>query len=158
MHAKRELSDRAKLLAIKLFNDPNNHIPTETLLEAQDLYRYGIDFDNFSRFSGLRCTSLFGIVEIVAALVAVEGCDIYQEDCVGTKNGGAVEVLLDINPDQPNLYRQTPLFCATRNGLREWWKYCSDGRRQAQCIRLRWPDTTYLGYFEWVRGSGESTT
>ena len=34
VHAKRELSDCATLLALKLFDDYDNHIPTKTLLKA----------------------------------------------------------------------------------------------------------------------------
>ena len=73
-------------------------------------------------------SSFFGITDIVASLLEVGGCGISQEDCVGntplvwaSENGHVVvvEILLGqghVKPDQLNLYRQTPLFCATRNG------------------------------------------
>ena len=67
-HAKRDLSDCAKSLALKLFNDSKNHISTKILLGAQEPW-YAIDFDKIPLFSGLHCASIFGIVEIVACLV-----------------------------------------------------------------------------------------
>ena len=128
IHAKKELSDCAKSLALKLFDDCNNHISIELLLEVQELYGGRIDYDNLSLFSGLHCASLFGIVEIVAALVEVGGCDINQVDCVGNtplwwaaQNGheGVVEVLLgrdEIDPNKPGVFGQTPLCCAVGAG------------------------------------------
>jgi len=82
-HAKRELSDRAKLLAMKLFDDHKNQTPIQILLEEHGYYGFYAEFHNFPPFSGLHCASLFGIIEIVASLVEVEGCDVNQEDCVG---------------------------------------------------------------------------
>ena len=76
LHAKRGLSDCAKLLALKLFGDCSYHISTKILLDAQELYRSAIDYENLSLFSRLHCASFFGVVEIVAGLLEVEGCDI----------------------------------------------------------------------------------
>jgi len=42
-HAKRDLSDCAKLLALKLLDDCNNKIPTKILLEAQAYYLHTIE-------------------------------------------------------------------------------------------------------------------
>ena len=83
MHAKRELSERGKLLAFKLFDNCNKHPFIDILLKAQGWYLSDVDCDALSLFSGLHCASIFGIDEIVACLVEVEGCDINQEDCVG---------------------------------------------------------------------------
>jgi len=128
IHAKRELSDCAKLLALQLFNSHNPHISMRILLEEQDLYRYDLNLDKLSLFSGLHCASLFGIVEIVASLVEVEGCDINQKDCVGNTplvwaawNGheGVVKILLerdDVGPDKPDHRSETPLFKAAEGG------------------------------------------
>ena len=130
VHAKRDLSDCAKLLALKLFGDYNNHISTRTLLKALEPegYSYSIDFDKPHLLSGLHCASFFGIVEIVTGLIEVEGCDINQRDCVdnaplvwAAQNGHepVVEILLnrgDIDPDKAGRFGQTPLFCAAWNG------------------------------------------
>ena len=84
VHAIRDLSDSAKLLALKLFDDHNNHMPTKTLLQAQKLHWHIGDFDKICLFSGLHYASFFEIVEIVASLVEMEGCDINQIDCGGS--------------------------------------------------------------------------
>ena len=133
IHAKRDLSDCAKLLALQLFNSHNPHISMRILLEAQGWYRYnrGLGFDRLSLFSGLHCASIFGIVEIVASLVELEGCEINQKDCMGNTplacaalNGheGVVKMLLEqnhVSPDLPGRDGQTPLGCAARNGHEE---------------------------------------
>jgi len=122
-HAKRDLSDRAKSLALKLFDDCENHISTKILLGAWQI----IDFSKPSLFSGLHCASIFGIDEIVAGLVKVEGCDVNKKDCLGNTSlmwaarcghEGVVKILLgrgDINPDIPNNDGDTPLYCAAIN-------------------------------------------
>ena len=128
IHAKRDLSDCAKFLALQLFNSHNPHISMRILLEAQDWYLHDLDLNRLSLFSGLHCASLFGIVEIVASLVEVEGCDINQKDCVGNTplvwaawNGheGVVKILLEqdhVSPDRQDGNGQTPLGCAARSG------------------------------------------
>ena len=128
MHAKQELSDCAKLLALKLVGDNNNYPFSEILLKAQGWYPCEFGFDEISLFGGLHYASIFGIDEIVARLVEVEGCDINQSDCVGNtaliwaaQNGheGVVKILLgrgDISPNKPNQYRRTPLRCAVSSG------------------------------------------
>ena len=135
IHAKRDLSDCAKLLALKLFDDLHSHISIQILLQAQKLYVYRIDFDKLSLFNGLHCASIFGIDEIVAGLVEVEGCDINQKDCVGNtalmwaaQNGheGIVKILLgrdDVDPNKPGQYGQTPLRCAALAGHEGVVKY-----------------------------------
>ena len=127
VHAKRDLSDRARLLALKLFDDYSNHISPKILLDAQKPPHY-LDFYNPSGFSDLHCASFFGIVEIVAGFVEMEYCDINQTDFIdctplmwAARNGhdGVVKILLgrgDINPDKPDIEDQTPLLYAAMNG------------------------------------------
>jgi len=127
-HARRELSDCAKLLALKLFDNPSNYLPTEILLKAQGWYLSDVNCDALSLLSGLHCASIFGIDEIVARLVEVEGCDINQEDCVGNTalmwaaqkgHEGVAKILLgrdDVDPNKPDEYGQTPLRCAVLCG------------------------------------------
>jgi len=83
VHAKRDLSDCAKQLALKLFDDYSSRIPTKILLQAQKIYIHAFDFDKISLFSDLHYASFFGIIEIVASLVAMESCDINKLDCGG---------------------------------------------------------------------------
>ena len=131
VHAKRDLSDRAKLLALKLFEDYKNHMSTKILLGAQKRYCYALDLDKISLFSGLHCASFFGIVRIVASLAEMEGCDINQIDRGGNtplvwaaRNGhaGVVETLLrqdDVNPDKPDNNGESPLSGAAWSGHEE---------------------------------------
>jgi len=124
VHAKGDLSDCAKSLALKLFDDCENDISTKILLGT----RYNIDFNKPSLFSGLHSASFFGIDEIVAGLVEVEGCDVSKRDCLGNTSltwaargghEGVVKILLggdDINPDKPNNEGETPLLWAALYG------------------------------------------
>jgi len=73
IHARRDLSVCAKLLALKLFDNYKNRTSTKILLEAQEGYSHAIDFGKLHLFSGLHCASLFGIVEIVTGLTEVGG-------------------------------------------------------------------------------------
>ena len=126
VHAKRDLSDCAKQLALMLFDDYNSHISTKILLKAQNIW--SVDVDNFSGFSGLHCASFFGIIEIVASLVEKQGCDINQIDFTGSTplhyaaysgHEGVVKVLLgrdEINTKKPDNDRRTPLHYATYRG------------------------------------------
>jgi len=130
-HAKRELSDCAKQLALKLFDDYNNHISTEILLKAGKSRFFQVEINRLYLFSGLHCASFFGIVEIVAGLVEVEDCDINQTDCTGSaplvwaaSNGHqeVVKILLgraDVNPNNSDMSGRTPLLRAAMNGHEE---------------------------------------
>jgi len=128
MHAKRDLSDYAKRLALKLFDSYGRHISTKILLSAAKQRPFHVNFAVISLFSSLHCASFFGIIDMVAGLVEVDGCDINQTDCTGSAplvwaalNGheGVVRVILsrdDINPDQCGMYGRTPLWCAAFYG------------------------------------------
>jgi len=79
VHAKKDLSDYARSLALELLKGPYGQISTKLLLaqvENFPLWR----FDTPSPFSGLHCASLFGIVEVVAGLVEMECYGINEED------------------------------------------------------------------------------
>ena len=124
-HAKRDLSDCAKLLALKLFDDYNNHISTKILL---GWHHYDPVFGEPDLFSGLHWACFFGVNEIVAGLVEMKSYDINQRDLAGNtplvwaaKNGheGVVKILLgrgDINPNKLGCSDRTPLWCAASNG------------------------------------------
>ena len=126
VHAKKDLSDCAKQLALRLFNDYNTHISTKLLLRAQKIWRLNVN--KFSGFSGLHCVSFFGIIEIVASLVEIEGCDINQMAFSGKTplnwaayNGHerVVEILLerdDVNPNESDKLGESPLYWAAHNG------------------------------------------
>jgi len=128
VHAKRDLSDCAKQLALKLFDDYSSHVSTEILLRGEKPDYFETFSEELSMFSPLHCASFFGIVEIVTLLVEAGGCDINQIDYIGSTplvwaalNGheGVVRILIaqpSINPDKPNQSGETPLWCAAKNG------------------------------------------
>ena len=78
IHAKRDFSDCGKLLALRLFDDYNNHISIEILARAQEGYYGKFDYNKPGVFTSLHCASFFGIDEIATSLVEAEGCDINQ--------------------------------------------------------------------------------
>jgi len=128
MHEKRDLSDCARQLALKLFDDYSNHVSPKVLLDAEKSPLFPADLAKPSLFSGLHCASFFGIVEIVAGLIEVEGCDINQIDITGSTplvwaalkgHKRVVKILLgqdNVNPDKPDIYGRTPLWCAAKGG------------------------------------------
>jgi len=80
-HAKIELLGCAKLLALDLLNRYNSHICSTLLFN--EIWRYKLPWATASPFTGLHCASCFGIDEIVAALIEVQGCGINRGDCEG---------------------------------------------------------------------------
>ena len=128
MHARRDFSDLAKSLALKLFDGYNHQMPIKILLKSQRRYSHLVSFGKPSHFSGLHCASVFGVVEMAASLVGVGGCAINRRDCVGNTplvwassegHEGVVKILLgrsDIIPNKPDRSGQTPVTCASISG------------------------------------------
>ena len=150
-HAKIELSDYTKSLALELLGQYDSH-PSSVLLfnhihEGRHSFAPGnsVSFNdyyapsnsvssnddcapNHHPFPGLHCASYFGIDEVVAALIEMDGCDINQQDrkgftpfmwAVRQGNQGAVALLLardDVSPDKPNNNGITPLWWASFHG------------------------------------------
>ena len=126
VHAKRELSDYGRSLALELLKEDYSLISTELLLAHAGLY--GMDNGTCTPFSGLHCASFFGIVEVAAALIEVGGSDINGEGFWGltplscaARNGheGVVTILLErgeVDPNKASENGQTPLFFAAWHG------------------------------------------
>ena len=127
VHAKRELSDCGRSLAVELLKEHYCQIPTKLLLgQLKDVC---LDYlKTFYPFSGLHCASFFGIVEVVSTLIEMGCYDINEGDFLGftplawaAHNGheGVVKLLLErkeVNPDKPDKYGQTPLSYAAGGG------------------------------------------
>ena len=126
-HAKRELSDSARSLALEVLKGHYGQISTKYLLE-QVKHFYSWNYDIFSPFSGLHCTSFFGIAEVVVGLIKMECYNINQEDFLGggpltwaARNGHeeVVKILLglqEVNPDRQDNDGKTPLSHAAARG------------------------------------------
>ena len=125
VHAKRELSECGRSLALELLKEDYSSISTELLLAHDNMYHKGY---NFIPFSGLHCASFFGIVEVVTALIEVEGSDIDGEGFWGLTplscaafNGHeeVVKALLErgeVDPEKAGENGRTPLFSAAWDG------------------------------------------
>jgi len=126
VHAKRELSEYGRSLALELLKE--HYSLTSTILLLAQVKNFPYWPVNRSPFSGLHCASFFGIVEVVAGLIEMKYYNINEEDFSGreplawaARNGheGVMEILLrqgEINPDKPDNFGQTPLSYAARNG------------------------------------------
>ena len=129
-HMKKELSDRGKALALKLFTSSRYefHASIKIFLENSfDWYRIH-SIVGFSKFTGLHCASIFGLVELVRDLTKMDGVDINNIDEIGAtpllwaavRGHEAVVMLLlglnDVVPDRPDSSSQTPIMWAARNG------------------------------------------
>jgi len=129
-HAKWELSDHARSLAMGLLDQYGNHVAANSLFE-QILDPYGSHKVNApSLFTGLHCASFFGIVDIMSGLLGTGDCDANRGDSGGivplawAARGGqeqAVELLLGleaVDPDKLDNDGNTPLWWAAANGHR----------------------------------------
>jgi len=139
VHAKRELSNRARSLALELFQEYDDHISRKLLLEQVELpdrwdigseysCDWGCDFGSSFAFSGLHSASFFGIVEVVSSLIEMDCDDINEEDIRGRTalawaacNGHdeVVKMLLErreVYPDQSDFFGLTPLAYAAWKG------------------------------------------
>jgi len=135
IHAKRDLSDHARSLALEVLREYDGHISSKLLLKQVKCQGGGGSVASASRpgrfaspgssssFSGLHYASFFGIVEVVATLIGMEG-DINSRDDRGStplvwaaRNGHeeVVEMFLrrqEVQPDQSDLSGLTPLLYA----------------------------------------------
>ena len=136
VHAKRELSNRARSLALELFQEYDSHNSRKLLLEQvkhPESWKFGRNFfcdDRFS-FNGLHCASFFGIVEVVATLIEIERYDVNEGDTRGS----------------------TPLAWAARNGHDEVVKMLL-GRREVYPNEKDFSSLTPLAYAAWEGHAG----
>ena len=128
-HAKVELSDPAKPLALELITRAGSHISAALLFEQIGSF-HNLHSCSLPRpvWPSLHRASYLGIVEVVATLIEREGYDINQGDCMGFTaltwaarqgNEGVVRLLLarrDLNTSKPDYHGRTPLWRACGNG------------------------------------------
>ena len=119
VHAKRELSDHGRSLALQLLQECGNHISIKSLLEDLFLGLRGRVMDML--FSGLHWASFFGVVELVAVLIEIGPHDTDGRDFSGrtplawaAQNGHqeVVKILLkrgEVDPNKADRFATTPL-------------------------------------------------
>ena len=126
-HARRELSHRARTLALELLSQYEDHVSAVSLLKQVMHPSCTGEIGASPLFSGLHCASFFGIAELVTTIIN-GGCEIDQRDCTGStplawaaRNGhiGVAKILLgwgNVDPNSPDTDDRTPLGCAAING------------------------------------------
>ena len=128
VHGKRELSERARLLAIELLDRYEKHVAANSLFEQILSPEDSPEANAPSQFTGLHCASFFGIVNIMTDLLGMIGGDANRRDSAGitplawAARGGheeAMELLLrqeSVSPDKSDNCGSTPLRWAAFKG------------------------------------------
>ena len=133
-HARRQASSNVVSLALKLFSEIESHIATKLLLvdliSMTGRYKGDIPIHGpLIGFTGLHCTSVFGIVEIATAFMDQPNTDLNKRDFLGITpliwtaicgQEGVAKLLLErhtINPDSPDaFFRRTALSWGAEKG------------------------------------------
>ena len=132
-HARREMTENVKVLALRLLDRFDEHISATLLLlhyTSDSIWKRDLsDKCGKGNFTALHGAALFGIVEIFTAVLEMKEWDINVGDCLGSTaltlaaergHEGIVNILLgreDINPDQADINPGlTPLIWAADHG------------------------------------------
>ena len=161
VHMKKELSHNGKTLALKLLSRYESHISIEVLLDHM-LDQCAIhSIEGLPRLTGLHCASIFGLIEVVGALIEMGG-DINGMDETGStsliwaaKSGQDVVVKLllgqgDVNPDGPDYDGRTTLSWAAGNGH----EAVVNLLLRRQDVNPDWPDIWGRTPISWAAGNG----
>ena len=128
-HARIEMTESVKILALRLLGRFDEHISSQLLISSP--YTTGKHFRSGggpTGFNGLHGASFLGIAEIVAGVLEMKEWDVNARDCMGVTAltwaaiKGYEEVVKmflereDVDPDQGDTrYGQTPLSLAAEN-------------------------------------------
>ena len=132
-HAKREMTEYAKILALKLLDRFDQHISARILLLSRNEDGspgpyYFRAIHRASGFTGLHGLAFFGIAEIVVAAFEMREWNVNARDSMGSTalawaaargHEEVVKILLergDVNPNQADMYDRTPLSWAAQCG------------------------------------------
>jgi len=128
VHGKRELSERARFLAMELLDRYESHVTANSLFEQILDLEDSPEANAPSQFTGLHCASFFGIVDTMTDLLGMSGGDANRGDSAGitplawAARGGheeATELLLrqeSVSPDKSDNRGSTPLWWAAYKG------------------------------------------
>jgi len=127
-HARKELTERTKSLALQLLDRYDHNVSAKFLQVNQRFWTYYGGHHVPNRFTGLHAIACFGIAEIAADLIKSGSCDVNGKDSLGctplmwaarNNNGGVCEVLLELGDADPNIVDsrwETALLMASANG------------------------------------------
>jgi len=131
-HTKREVTEKIKILALRLLDSFDEHISIQLLYQYDSrafFSRRVFNPEKLTVFTGLHGAAFFGIEEVVAAVLDMREWDVNAGDCTGNTaltwaatrgHDGVVKRLLerkDVNPDKSDTrYGRTPLSWAAEKG------------------------------------------
>jgi len=133
-HARKEMTEAVKRLAIRHLERDANHISADILLREKtvDFSSWVLSHNgkhpNLRGFTGLHCISYMGVAEIAIDMVKMRKWDLNGRDSIGgtpliwaAKHGNLalVKLLLQqaaVDPTLSNRWDQTPLIHATKAG------------------------------------------
>jgi len=117
-HARKEMTENVKILALKLLNKFDGHISAQLILLRYNTTTFFPPYLDSAKgptgFTGLHGAAFLGIVEILVAVLEMKEWDVNERDIVSYTpviwaalrgHEGVVKVLLergDINPDLPD--------------------------------------------------------
>ena len=128
-HAKRELTESANTLALRLLDGFDEHVSSGMLLShCHDNWDRELCWSNSVGFTGLHGIAYLGIVKTAVAVLELKKWDLGATDVVGNTavawaarkgHGAIVKILLEregITPDTADKYGRTPLSWAAGLG------------------------------------------
>jgi len=132
-HARKGMTENAKILALRLLDRFDKHASAQLLLLHYKRDGHWCPNFNGARgptgFTGLHGVAFLGIVEIVGTVLEMKKWDVNATDCMGSTaliwaarkgNEEVVKILLerkDVNPNQPDAdYRRRPISWAAAGG------------------------------------------
>ena len=130
-HARKELTERPKSLALQLLARYDHHVSAKLLLVSQRVqYSYCscLGRGSGSRFTGLHAMAFFGVEDVYMALLKSRDWEVNEKDSVGhtpllwaviNNNKGICKLLLELDDVDPNIRDsrgQAPLFIASAGG------------------------------------------
>ena len=128
VHARKQLTEHAKSLALQLLEQYDHHAAAMMFLVSRGCWEYFSDWQTLSGFTGLHAIAGFGIAEIATALIKSGRCEVNRNDprwstpfswAVRNNNRDVCEVLLELGGADPNIAEsggRTPLLIASEAG------------------------------------------
>jgi len=126
-HARKDLTERTKTLALQLLDRYDSHVSSRILQVNQIWAHYHLQ-SSWGGFTGLHAIACFGVAEIATALIKLGGWEVDMPDsssytplwwAVRNNNREVCEILLELGGADPNIRDdrgRTPLLIASVAG------------------------------------------